>query len=134
MIDNKKIILPSDMDKECIELCEVLNDLPGAETFESCMGHGKHPYWIFFKCIDIDTISRLGRAVFPNYSDGNWEIVVDSTDTDPRGIFWLRSTKILVGEELEKSLAKLIENIKYWFNGNFDEYFLNGMWPKQVEP
>ena len=44
-----------------------------------------HPYWIFFKCYDIGVLSRLGRCVERNYSDGNWEIVVDSCDVDPYG-------------------------------------------------
>jgi hypothetical protein len=119
------IKLPEDIDKECIEICNTLNRLPGTETFESCMGHGKHGFWIFFRCYDIDTISRLGRAVDKNYSDGNWEIVVDSTDTKPLGNFWLRSKKILQGEKLEKSLRELVENILYWFKDEFDSYYKN---------
>lgn len=29
------------MDKECVELCDALNELEGVETFESCCGHFK---------------------------------------------------------------------------------------------
>ena len=36
----------ADMDPECIWLCDVLNALPGIRTFESCCGHGAHPFRI----------------------------------------------------------------------------------------
>lgn len=115
---------PKGMDKQCIELCRVLNQLPGIETYESCEGHGQHPYWIFFRCTDLGTLSRLGRVVARNYSDNNWEIVIDSSDTDPYGCFWLRTKSILTDKKLQESLKQLIDSIYYWFDDdNFDEYF-----------
>lgn len=118
-----ELTLPSGMDEQCIELFYLLNSIPDTETFECCCGHDKCVYSMWFKCESIEVISRLGRAVSPNYSDGKWEIIVDSTDTDPYGIFWLRTTEVLHGKELEESLEKLIDNIKWWFDDNFDEYF-----------
>ena len=112
------------MDKECIELCDILNTLPGLKTFESCCGHLKNRYSIWFFCDNIDTLSRLGRAVYKNYSDGKWEIIVDSTDTHPRGVFWLRTLAPFASQdEMEQSLSILISNIKHWFKTEFDEYF-----------
>ena len=93
------------------------------ETFESCSGHGKEPFSVWFFCDNIDTLSRLGRAVSPSYSDGNWEIVVDTTDTNPRGCFWLRSRNVLKELALTESLNCLIENVHYWFGDEFDSYF-----------
>ena len=117
--------LPFDMDDECIELCNLLNTLPGVTTFESCCGHLRYPYYIWFFCNSIETISRLGRAVAINYSDGNWEIAVDSTDTSPYGVFWLRTKeRFKTDEEMSISVSHLIENIKYWFKDEFDTYFL----------
>jgi len=120
---NEIIKLPDDMDKDCVELCNTLNRLPGCETYESCSGHGNHEYWIFFTCTNINTLSRLGRATFKTYSDGNWEIVVDSCDGDPIGRFWLRTKTILPNDILKESINGLIENILYWFNDEFDSYF-----------
>lgn len=114
---------PSDMDEQCIELYYLLNSLPSTETFDSCCGHEKEIYMMFFKCKDIGVLSRLGRAVARNYSDGNWEIVVDTTDTMPYGCFWLRTTSVLKKDELDESLKGLIDNIKYWFDDEYDEYF-----------
>lgn len=123
-LNNSKISLPSDMDKECIEICNTLNTLPETETFESCCGHLKYPFSVWFFCNSIDTLSRLGRCVERNYSDGKWEIVVDSTDTHPKGVFWLRSKKpFKTQEEMSYSVNYLIERINHWFKDDFDEYF-----------
>ena len=114
---------PYDMDEKCIELYYLLNSLPDTETFDSCCGHEKEVYMMFFRCDNIGVLSRLGRAVSRNYSDGNWEIVVDSTDTLPYGCFWLRTKTVLTEDELDASLDNLIYSIRYWFSDEFDEYF-----------
>ena len=115
--------LPSDMDRECVSLCNTLNRLPGLLTYESCSGHDERPFYVWFRCDNIDTLSRLGRAVDKRYSDGNWEIVLDSCDGDPRGCFWLRSKSVLPYDDLFKSLNELEINILYWFQDEFDKYF-----------
>ena len=121
------------MDKECISICEVLNRLPDVTTYESCSGHGKEPFNVWFRCDNIDTLSRLGRAVSKNYSDGNWEIVLDTTDTRPRGCFWLRTKSILQNDELYDSLANLERSILYWFQDEFDKYFSQDMTIEQPD-
>ena len=123
IFDKPKIQLPSDMDKECVEICNTLNRLPNTETYESCQGHGKHAFWIFFKCTDIDVLTRLGRAVDRRYSDGNWEIVLDDTDIKPKGRFWLRALHQYDILTMEKSIKELCDNIIYWFDDKFDEEF-----------
>jgi len=65
-----KVILPKgEMDPECISLCEALNDLPGISTFESCQGHGRHPFWIFFKASSLQDL--LPIVVCINH-DSDW--------------------------------------------------------------
>ena len=123
-LNNSPISLPSDIDVECIDICNTLNSLPETETFESCCGHLKDRFNVWFFCYSIDVLSRLGRAVERNYSDGKWEIVVDSMDTRPRGVFWLRSKEpFKTQEERFKSVSGLIESIKHWFKDEFDEHF-----------
>ena len=123
ILDKPKIQLPSDMDKECVEICNTLNKLPNTETKDSCQGHQKHPFWVFFKCTDIDVLTRLGRAVDQRYSDGLWEILVDDTDVNPKGRFWLRAKHQYDVSTMEKSVKKLCDNILYWFDDKFDEHF-----------
>ena len=36
------------LDKEVVQLCRALNDLDGVTTVESCCGHGKEPFHIWF--------------------------------------------------------------------------------------
>ena len=112
------------MDKECIKLCDTLNSIPSIDTFESCCGHLKDRYSIWFFCNDIIAISRLGRCVERNYSDGKWELLVDSIDTHPTGVFCLRSKVPFQSyDEMEKSVNELCNNIQYWFNTKFDSNF-----------
>lgn len=123
ILDKPKMQLPADIDEECIEICNTLNKLPDTETSESCQGHGKHPFWIFFKCTNIDVLTRLGRAVDKRYSDGNWEILIDDTDVNPKGRFWLRAKHEYDISTIEESVKKLCDNILYWFDDKFDEHF-----------
>ena len=125
--------LPDDIDPLCIDLCNTFNTLQDTKTVESCSGHGKHEYWIFFKCYNLHVLSRLGRVVDKRYSDGNWEIIVDSCDGEPFGRFWLRTKTILPEDQLKESIKGLIENIDYWFNDEFDEYFQAHSWFGSIE-
>lgn len=53
-------------------------------------------------------------------------MVVDSTDTHPYGVFWLRSKEPFTSsDDMNESMTKLIENINYWFDDKFDDYFKN---------
>lgn len=54
---NKAIKYP--MDKECIALCDAMNLIPGITTIESCCGHGKEPYRIFFVVEDFEDLPDL---------------------------------------------------------------------------
>lgn len=119
------VALPSDMDEQCVGLCNTLNVLPGVATFESCCGHNKYPFRVWFRCTNINTISRLGRCVERNYSDRNWRIFVDSSDINPLGVFCIETKEVLDNETLNESLCGLIKNINYWFDKEFDEYFKN---------
>jgi hypothetical protein len=50
---SKLWVPPSDLDKECLDLCVALNRLDGIRTTSSCCGHGKDPYMIWFRAKDI---------------------------------------------------------------------------------
>lgn len=125
MINGKKIDLPiEDMDKECVELCEKLNSLDGIETRSSCCGHLKERYMLFFFCNDFVRLGKLFRCVNRNYSDGKWEILVDGSDIYPSYLFWLRSKKQFRSyKAMEKSIKSLIDNIDWWEQEKFDNYF-----------
>lgn len=125
LLDKPCIELPEEVDTECVDLCNLLNRLPGVETRESCCGHCKQPFMVFFKCSDLRTLTRLGRALDRRYSDGgNFEIVLDTCDTHPKNCFRLRSRVVFETNFIMKtSVESLITNIGYWFSDGFDEYF-----------
>ena len=123
---------PKDIDEACVQLYYTLNRLPSIETFESCCGHLKSTYDMFFHCDSIGVLTRLGRAVNKNYSDGNLELIVDSVDATPYGCFWLRSTKVFsTDEEMNNSVNNLIGSILYWFDDKFDNHFDTNNWVSQ---
>lgn len=50
---------PADMDPECVALCVALNGLPGIQTIESCSGHGKDPFRVWFIARDLEVLPAL---------------------------------------------------------------------------
>ena len=54
-----KWVVPTGMDTECIELCRAMNKVPGIRTIESCCGHGKTPYHIWFKANRLTSLPAL---------------------------------------------------------------------------
>ena len=117
----------NEFDKECINLCKTLNEMDGLNTTESCCGHLKDRFMIFFKCDNFSTLAKISRSVNRNYSDGKWELLVDDSDTDPCYFFWLRSKEpFKTKEEMNKSVDGLIDNLIYWQKSEFKNYFKNG--------
>lgn len=45
-----------EMDPEVIELVEALNLFPGIKTVESCCGHGKDTFNIWFEADDLESL------------------------------------------------------------------------------
>lgn len=73
---------PSDMDPECVNLCEAMNLLPGIKTTESCCGHGKASYCIWFRVADFSGrgFITLARVTCPRYYEGDWRLVISHGD------------------------------------------------------
>ena len=131
----KKVEYDEYMDKDCIEVCDLLNSYPGVETFESCCGHFKSRYDIFFRCNNFITLAKLFRCVNRNYSSGEFEILLDGTDVTPCCCFWLRSKEIFKNqEEMDSALDNLKDNLKYYLDCDkkTEEYFQSngGNWDK----
>jgi len=110
------------MDNEVIKLCEVINSMPGLETIESCCGHGKNVFKIFFK-INPDPTNEglffLTRCIdnrYWKYGD-NWNIILTISDAFKNNLpilGILESTTM--GKESYDEAEDLIENIKHHFN------------------
>ena len=112
------------IDKECVNLVYMLNTLDGIATTESCCGHFKSPYRIFFLCNSFNTIGMLYRCVDKRYTDCNWIIEVHCSDNIPTNGFLLTSIKTFESEiEMISSVNKLISNITYWNSEKYKDYF-----------
>lgn len=116
--------LPEDMDKECISLCTKMNTLGDVQTYESCCGHLKECYMIFFKCHSFERLAKMHRCVNRNCSDGKWELLVDGNHVHPTHSFCLRSMEPFSSyEEMEESVQRLMDNIDRWENPAYNKYF-----------
>ena len=81
---------------------------------------------IFFNCYDFIRLGKLYRCVNRNYSDGKWRIECCCSDGNPTHGFLLASKEPFNSkEEMMESVNDLIENIDYWENPIFDDYFKN---------
>ena len=82
--------LPADLDPECLKLCVALNDLDGVKTTESCCGHSKGPFRIWFH-LDTSTWGHkvVSRCVCPRYYPSDWTISMGHNDVEPFTVFVL---------------------------------------------
>jgi len=76
---------PSDMDVECIPLCDALNSLPGIQTSESCCGHGSHNFGVAFKCNSFESLAKIAELCH----DYDWFIEVVWENGSETLYFWL---------------------------------------------
>lgn len=137
---DKKSIDYSVMDPEVVDLCKVINALPGVITSESCCGHGETPYRIWFK-VDGSPLSRLNensclqglffitRCTDRRYWEfgDQWTITLSVGDMyDARGLYptmFLLESKA-VGDEAYTQVKSLIKNMEVHLNHkNFKKGF-----------
>lgn len=126
---SKIIVLPSDMDPECISLCSKLNELDGIETVESCCGHLKNTYDIWFTCQDFVSLAILSRAVDKRYAGTNklWVVLSETCDNRPTYHFRLKCSEIHNShEDMLEDTEIIAENIDYWKNNFYDYFKTNG--------
>jgi len=65
-----------DMDKECVPLCNALNAVKGIITTDSCCGHDKNPFIIFFKATSFKGLFFVTRVLIEDTGnmDGNGHV------------------------------------------------------------
>lgn len=125
------------IDPECVPLIIALNQLPGIETFESCCGHLKYPYCIWFKCNNFTSLAIITRTFDKRYSDGKWRITLDTSDVEwpPYKTFsvCLESKQAFKSwDEMFKSVNNAVGSLYYWSSPRFKDHF-NGIEDKKAE-
>jgi hypothetical protein len=120
--------LPSDIDPECIPLCNAINRVPGLSTIESCCGHAKDEFDIWFKATKLNSLYVVARCIDIRYTTvKGWVCeVVDRDHCDDPVRFWLHSScisrglvgvgKVLIYQEantIAKDINAFMDNKKF---------------------
>lgn len=103
-----KIKYEGTMDIECIPLCDAINKLPGLQTIDSCCGHNKKPFNIWFVAEDLKCLPALLYWFDSCHCGfGGWRILV-TTDCAMSPVHF--NIEGNIGEYDEANIiAKLIE-------------------------
>ena len=118
---------PKDMDKECIALCDALNSLKGVRTFESCCGHLKGRYEIFFSVSNWYSLSLLARAADWRYGGCLWELSVISGDIPKKksgvAVFVWRSALVFESQkQMDEAIEQAVSSIERWKDKRYESY------------
>jgi len=63
---------PNKMDPECVKLCRAINKIPGLQTTESCCGHGKDKFMIWFEVKSLKKLPILLYYLVPCHVSFRW--------------------------------------------------------------
>ena len=97
------------IDPQVVALCDAMNSLPGITTVESCCGHGRDTFHVWFKARTFKDLARLSYKVDGCHSGVyGWHIKV-WTDCASQLSFLLESqakgsTAFLQADELASSI------------------------------
>lgn len=115
------------MDKECIEICDALNNLIGVHTTESCCGHCKDRFMIFLNCNNEYSLSIIARVFDKRYIETSqpWKVELITHDDGSYSYFIHSDNKYSLYESMMNDVNILIKNIKHWSNEKYKSYFIN---------
>jgi len=98
------------LDKECKDLCDAMNMIPGIRTISSCCGHDKTPYNIWFKADNLKVLPKL-LYYFDSCHCGfcGWRIFVSTDCGMSPATFCVEAlTDLFLVYEQSKYIAKLL--------------------------
>jgi len=123
---NAKVAYEGTMDPEVLDLCNALNALPGIYTTESCCGHGKEKFSIFFQTDGTtqEGLFFIARCIDRRYWKyghlWNATLVVGDAYPQHEPRLGLPFSYILAceikGEEAYKQAEDLVENLNHHLN------------------
>ncbi len=85
---------PSKLDPECRPLFRAMNALPGIETIESCCGHEKEPFQMWFVARSLRALPRLLYFIDVCHVGFNWDCRVRTDCAMSPVVFWLQSREV----------------------------------------
>ena len=111
--------MTDDMDKECISICDAINLYsPDFYTVESCCGHGKGPFRIFF-C--VNKLGRLPEILYfidsCHSGFAGWHVEVYTDCAMSHNSFMLEGGK---GHEAYKEADEIAKLITEYYKDKYD--------------
>lgn len=107
--------LPADIDRQCYDLCKAINLFDDVRTVESCCGHGKQQYCIWFTAKSLKKIKPLIRVCNCHYS--GWHISIKYNWTFDN-LYWELRFLGGMGQIAYDAAIKLADNIKGFLKCN----------------
>jgi len=112
---HSKIQLPDHMDPEAVPLVDAMNAIPGIVTTESCCGHGRGRFLVFFQATDPDGLFFLSRCIDTRYFQHNWKITINIGDLPKYKLGYLLASDERTTDVYQQANA-LVENMNYHLN------------------
>ena len=104
------------IDPEVVDLCNALNNIPGVRTSESCCGHGKEPFCIWFRVKSLKPLPKIAYWCNPCHcSAGMWQLIA-TTDCAMSPIRFRIESKD-VGEVAYRQAADMAQRINGMLRG-----------------
>lgn len=98
------------MDEECVDLCNAINKCAGITTIESCCGHSKQPYRVWFRAEaleDLPTACYFFDVCHCGFS--GWRVIA-TTDCSMRPVTFRIEGPSTGSTREAKDIAELIED------------------------
>jgi hypothetical protein len=87
----RKPVYDDRMDPECIPICDAMNLLPGIHTVESCCGHGKSEFRVWFKADSLEVLPPFLYHTVPCHgAKSDWRVTVGTDCAMAPASFCLR--------------------------------------------
>ena len=108
------------IDPEVIDLCNALNNIVGVRTYESCCGHGKEPFRVWFRVKSLKPLPKIAYWCNPCHcSAGMWQLIA-TTDCAMSPIRFRIESKD-VGEVAYRQAADMAQRINGMLRGEMEE-------------
>ncbi len=109
------------MDPECVALCDAINRVPGVCTNESCCGHGRGTFRVFFQSTDLRTLAILLYYVDSCHMGFRWDCTVHTDCAMRPASYYIQSeAKGKVAYEQANTIA---EKINDFMDNEFDAWW-----------
>lgn len=109
------------MDPQCTTLCDAINRIPDVYTTDSCCGHGKRAFNIFFRIKDQRTISILLYYIDPCHMGFRWDCKVYTDCSIAPARYYIESK--VYGEEAYEQANKIAVEINNFMDNRFNQWW-----------